>query len=31
MFRDLPEPIGRFTYHVYVRNDLVPLFNTLRY
>ena len=31
MFRDLPEPIGRFTYTIYVRDDLVPLFNTLRY
>lgn len=31
MFRDLPEPIGRFTYNIYVRDDLVPLFNTLRY
>jgi hypothetical protein len=31
MFRDLPEPIGRFTYTLYVRDDLVPLFNTIRY
>jgi hypothetical protein len=31
MFRDLPEPIGRFTYTMYVRDDLVPLLNTIRY
>lgn len=31
MFRDLPIPIRGFDYTVYVRDDLVPLFNTIRY
>ncbi|MDQ3694755.1 MAG: TIGR03663 family protein, partial [Chloroflexota bacterium] len=31
MFRDLQEPIGRVTYTMYVRDDLIPLFNTIRY
>ena len=31
MYRDLPQPIGRVTYYVYVRNDLLPLLNDIRY
>lgn len=31
MYRDLPERIDSFRYTVYVRNDLLPLLNTIRY
>ncbi len=31
MYRDLPVPISGYGYTVYVRNDLVPLLNTIRY
>jgi hypothetical protein len=35
MYRDLPYPIGHgggsARYTLYIRNDLVPLFNEIRY
>jgi hypothetical protein len=31
MYRDLPEKIDSFRYVVYVRDDLVPIFNQIRY
>jgi len=31
MYRDLPERIDSYRYTVYVRNDLLPLLNTIRY
>jgi uncharacterized protein (TIGR03663 family) len=31
MYRDLPAPIGTYDYTLYVRNDLVPAFNSIRY
>ncbi|MGH2533067.1 MAG: flippase activity-associated protein Agl23 [Thermomicrobiales bacterium] len=31
MYRDLPGTIGQFNYNVYVRNDLLPFFNGIRY
>ena len=31
IFRDLPVPISGYAFTVYVRNDLVPLLNTIRY
>ncbi len=31
MYRDLPARIDSYRYRIYVRNDLVPLFNEIRY
>ena len=31
IYRDLPVPISGFGFTVYVRNDLIPLLNTIRY
>lgn len=31
IYRDLPVPISGYGFTVYVRNDLVPLLNTIRY
>lgn len=31
MYRDLPVPIGAYTYTMYIRNDLLPLYNEIRY
>ena len=31
MYRDLPARIDSYRYRLYVRNDLVPLFNGIRY
>ncbi|MDP9370316.1 MAG: TIGR03663 family protein [Chloroflexota bacterium] len=31
MYRDLPSPIGTYDYTLYVRDDLVPLLNRIRY
>ncbi len=31
MYRDLPYPIGTYDYTLYVRDDLVPLLNQIRY
>jgi hypothetical protein len=31
MYRDLPGTIGQYNYNVYVRNDLLPFFNGIRY
>ena len=30
-FRDLPAPIGSYNFHVFVRNDLMPAYNDIRY
>lgn len=31
MYRDLPGSIGQYRFTLYVRNDLVPLYNSIRY
>lgn len=31
MYRDLPTPIGAYTYTLFIRNDLLPLYNEIRY
>ena len=31
MYRDLPVRIDSYDYTLYVRNDLVPLYNQIRY
>jgi len=31
MYRDLPVRIDSYNYTLYVRNDLVPLYNQIRY
>ena len=31
VYRDLPVPISGYDYTMYVRNDLLPLLNTIRY
>jgi uncharacterized protein (TIGR03663 family) len=31
MYRDLPAPIGQFRFRIYIRNDLLPFYNELRY
>ena len=31
MYRDLPARIDSYKYTLYIRNDLLPLFNTIRY
>ncbi len=31
MFRELPSTLGSFNFRLYVRNDLLPLWNELRY
>ncbi|MGH2559214.1 MAG: flippase activity-associated protein Agl23 [Thermomicrobiales bacterium] len=31
MYRDLPGTIGQYNYNVYIRNDLLPFFNGIRY
>lgn len=30
-FRELPAPIGSYNFHVFVRNDLVPVFDDIHY
>jgi hypothetical protein len=30
-FRELPAPIGSYNFHVFVRNDLMPAYNDIRY
>ena len=30
-YRDLPSPNGQYGFKVYIRNDLLPLFNSIRY
>jgi uncharacterized protein (TIGR03663 family) len=30
-FRELPAPIGSYDFHVFVRNDLLPVYNDIRY
>jgi len=31
MYRDLPGTIGQYRFTLYVRNDLIPLYNSIRY
>ena len=31
MYRDLPVRIDSYNYTLYIRNDLVPLYNQIRY
>ena len=31
MYHDLPTPIGAYTYTLFIRNDLLPLYNEIRY
>ena len=31
MYHELPTPIGAYTYTLYIRNDLLPLYNEIRY
>jgi hypothetical protein len=31
IYRDLPARIGQYNFTIYVRNDLVPFFNGIRY
>ena len=31
VYRDLDDDLGYFTYQIYVRNDLLPMFNEIRY
>jgi predicted membrane-bound mannosyltransferase len=30
-YRDLPSPNGQYGFKVYIRNDLLPMFNSIRY
>ncbi|MCC6793073.1 MAG: TIGR03663 family protein, partial [Thermomicrobiales bacterium] len=31
LFRDLEQPLGHYRFRVYIRNDLLPLLNSIRY
>jgi hypothetical protein len=31
VFRDLEQPLGQYRFKVYIRNDLMPLLNSIRY
>ena len=31
LYRDLEQPLGQYNFKVYVRNDLLPLLNSIRY
>jgi hypothetical protein len=31
MYRDLEQPLGQYRFKIYVRNDLLPLLNEIRY
>jgi hypothetical protein len=31
VYRDIEQPLGQYRFKVYVRNDLLPLLNSIRY